>query len=86
MKIKLGHRKYLVNEIRCLDILSAFLKEADLLDHLNHLRELGFQTEWSILGVKEEYAPQMDLSEEEMKRWLEQQKKMVYLNRDNKNK
>ena len=94
MGIKMGHRRCIFEEIQrlktissvidkasVLDILSDFLEKAGLSDHLNSLGELGFLTEWSILGVKEAFATQMGLSEEEMKRWLEEQKKMVYLNR-----
>ena len=32
---------------------------------------------WSVLGVKREHAAKMNLTEEEMDRWLDQQKEEV---------
>lgn len=76
--MKFGHRKYLMNSIRKLDIVSTFLEDTDLTSHKEELQEMGFKTVWSILGVQEEHAKQMGLSEEEMQRWLTQQAKIVF--------
>ena len=77
MGLKFGHRKYLVDVLRRLDILSTFLEDADLVDHKERLKKLGFDSEWSILGVLPEYADQMGLTQEEMTRWMKAQAKMV---------
>lgn len=77
MKLKFGHRKFLVDVLRRLDILSSFLEDAGLTSHKEELQEMGFETEWSILGVKAKHAEKMGLTEEEMQRWLEQKEKLV---------
>lgn len=79
MKLKFGHRKFLVDVLRRLDILSSFLEDAELTEHKEELQKMGFETEWSILGVNAEYAEKMGLTEAEMERWLEQQKKLVII-------
>ena len=79
MGVKFGHRKYLIDLLRRLDILSSFLEDAGLSQHKEHLQKLGFDTEWSILGVVPSCAEQMGLTEEEMAKWMEMQAKMVLL-------
>ena len=77
MGLKFGHRKYLVDVLRRLDILSVFLDDAGLVTHKERLKKMGFDSEWSILGVLPEYADQMGLTQEEIDRWIEAQAKMV---------
>ena len=52
--------------IHRLDCLGAFLESIHLLSHKKHLLDLGFDSVWSLLGVKKEYAETMGLTEEEM--------------------
>ena len=77
MGMKFGHRKRLAEMLRQLDCLSTFLSEIGLESHKTQLKELGFESIWSILGVNPEYAERMGLTDEEMKRWIDHQKTLV---------
>ena len=77
MGMKFGHRKRLVEMLRLLDCLSTFLSEIGLEDHKAQLKQLGFESIWSILGVEPEYAETMHLTQEEMSRWMEHKKTLV---------
>ena len=56
MGMKFGHRKRLAEMLRQLDCLSTFLSEIGLESHKTQLKELGFESIWSILGVHPEKA------------------------------
>ena len=77
MKIKFGHRKKMMGEISKLNRFANFLKTTGLESHKEELLQLGFKSMWSVLGVKREHAAKMNLTEEEMDRWLDQQKEEV---------
>ena len=77
MKIKFGHRKKMIGDINKMNRFATFLKITDLESHKEELIQLGFRSMWSVLGVKREHATQMNLTEEEMDRWLKQQKEEV---------
>ena len=77
MKIKFGHRKKMIGEINKMNRFATFLKITDLESHKDELVQLGFKSMWSVLGVKREHAAKMNLTEEEMDRWLKQQEEEV---------
>ncbi len=77
MKLKFGHRKRLMDLIHRLDCLGTFLESIHLLSHKKHLLDLGFDSVWSLLGVKREYAETMRLTEEEMDAFLKGQEALV---------
>lgn len=79
MKLKFGHRKRLMDLIHRLDCLGTFLESIHLLSHKKHLLDLGFDSVWSLLGVKKEYAETMGLTEEEMDAFLKGQEALVGL-------
>lgn len=81
MGVKFGHRKRLVELLRNTDCLTQFLEKIELIDRAQQFRNLGFESIWSILGVKEEYREKMELTEEEMQRWLAEKERMVGVKR-----
>lgn len=72
-KMKFAHRKKLLFFVGELDYLQYFLRITGLQDHYNDLRSCGFKNLWSVLGVTEKDAGQMQLTSDEMKIWLQQE-------------
>ena len=66
--LKFGHRKKLIEIMTQTDPLYAFLRRCDLQKHYKELYELGFDCNWSLMGITEDYRDKMGLSEEEMRR------------------
>ena len=77
MNVKFGHRKKILTVLKKLNIFESFLEDIHLTSHKEYLEELGFDSVFSIRGVKPEYAEKMQLSEEEMNRWIEKAATMV---------
>ena len=66
--LKFGHRKKLIEIMTQTDPLYAFLRKCNLQKHYKELYELGFDCNWSLMGITEDYRDKMGLSEEEMAR------------------
>lgn len=77
MGVKFGHRKRLVELLGDSDCLRKFLDRIGLSEREEALRELGFESVWSLLGVDAAYTEKMGLTEDEMRRWLVEKEGLV---------
>ena len=77
MNVKFGHRNKIIDILKKINILESFLDELGLSAHKKDLEDLGFNSIFSIFGVKPEFAERMKLSKEEMEKWTQKIASMV---------
>lgn len=77
MKVKFGHRKKIIELLCSMDCLYDFLQKAGLIEHYKRMKELGFDSVWSLMGIEESYREKLGFSEEEMKKVMEAKTKLV---------